>query len=123
MIKCFIHHFIHYLQLLGVCLIIWFSNKDEIVTKILSTKLFVGIGLISYSLYLWHYPVFAFVRINEITEDSLSKNLLLVIITILSIATYYFIERPARNKSYKFKIILSSIIISLLISIIFPTIT
>ena len=116
----FPHPSLHSLPaILGVCLIIWFSNSNEIVTRLLSTKLFVGIGLISYSLYLWHYPVFAFVRINEITEDSLSKNLLLVIITILSIATYYFIERPARNKSYKFKIILSSIIISLLISIIF----
>ena len=41
----------------GVCLIIWFSNKNEPITKILSTKLFVGIGLISYSLYLWHYPI------------------------------------------------------------------
>ena len=50
--------------IIGVCLIIWFSNKNEIITKILSTKLFVGIGLISYSLYLWHYPIFAFSRIK-----------------------------------------------------------
>ena len=48
--------------IIGVCLIIWFSNKDELITKILSTRLFVGIGLISYSLYLWHYPVFSFIR-------------------------------------------------------------
>src|SRR6056300_379890 len=50
--------------IIGVCLIIWFSNKDELITKIFSTKLFVGIGLISYSLYLWHYPIFAFSRIT-----------------------------------------------------------
>jgi len=116
----FPHPSLHSLPaIIGVCLIIRFSNSNEIVTRLLSTKLFVGIGLISYSLYLWHYPVFAFVRINELTEDSLSKNLLLVIITILSIFTYYFVERPARNKKYKFKTILSSIIIFLLISIIF----
>ena len=38
--------------IIGVCLIIWFANKGELVTKILSNKLFVGTGLISYSLYL-----------------------------------------------------------------------
>ena len=48
--------------ILGVCLIIWFSDKLEFLTKILSSKVFVGIGLISYSLYLWHYPIFAFLR-------------------------------------------------------------
>jgi peptidoglycan/LPS O-acetylase OafA/YrhL len=105
------------LPILGSCLIIWFSNKDEIITKILSTKLFVGIGLISYSLYLWHYPIFALVRINEIAEDSFSINFLLVIVAILSIVTYYFIECPARNKKHKFNFILGSIIISLIISI------
>ena len=50
--------------IIGVCLIIWFSNKSEIITKMLSTKFFVGIGLISYSLYLWHYPIFAFSTIS-----------------------------------------------------------
>ena len=105
--------------ILGVCLIIWFANSKEIVTRILSTKLLVGIGLISYSLYLWHYPIFAFARTNEITEDSLSINFLIILITALSIITYYFVERPCRNMNYKFNIILSSITISFLISIVF----
>ena len=70
--------------IIGVCLVIWFSNKDEFITKILSTKLFVGIGLISYSLYLWHYPIFAFTRIANFTQASLPNKFLLVI-TILII--------------------------------------
>ena len=101
--------------IIGVCLIIWFSNKNELITKILSTKLFVGIGLISYSLYLWHYPIFAFVRITEFTQGNLFKKLLLgIIIVILSTFSYYFIERPARNKKNKFKFIFLIIILNYL---------
>jgi peptidoglycan/LPS O-acetylase OafA/YrhL len=106
--------------ILGASLIIWFSHKDEHITKILSTKLFVGIGLISYSLYLWHYPVFAFDKIIEFTQGSLFYKLLLgVIIVILSIVSYYFIERPSRNKNIEFKIILSLIVISISVLIFF----
>ena len=97
--------------IIGVCLIIWFSNKDELITKILSTKLFVGIGLISYSLYLWHYPIFAFARIMNLLKEVYLKILLGIIILILSILSYYFIERPSRNKKNKFKVIISLIII------------
>ncbi|MDA9731959.1 acyltransferase [Candidatus Pelagibacter sp.] len=105
--------------IIGVCLIIWFSNKDEIVTKILSTKLFVGVGLISYSLYLWHYPFFAFSRIADFTnEDTAKKFMLGLAVFLFSIFSYYFIERPARNKNYKFKSVLISLI--LVASIIVP---
>ena len=60
--------------IIGVCLIIWFSNSKELITKILSSKLFVGVGLISYSLYLWHYPIFAFDSIIEFTKGNIFKN-------------------------------------------------
>ncbi len=100
--------------ILGVCLIIWFANTNEITTKILSSKSFVGLGLISYSLYLWHYPIFAFARISEFIHGNLIfKFFLGVVILVASISSYYFIEQPARNKKYKFKHILSFILISI----------
>ena len=100
--------------IIGVCLIIWFSNKDEIITKILSTKLFVGIGLISYSLYLWHYPIFTFSRItNFFYGDIFNKLLLGLILIILSIISYHLIEKPFRNKKYKFKILFILILFSI----------
>ena len=90
--------------IIGVCLIIWFSHKNEIITKILSTKLFIGIGLISYSLYLWHYPIFAFVKITGIVMGSITGKLLLIpILLICSIISYYLIEKPFRNKKHQFK--------------------
>ena len=101
--------------IIGVCLIIWFSDKDELITKILSTKLFVGIGLISYSLYLWHYPIFAFERITEFAENNIIKELFLgLIILFLSIATYYLVERPFRNKKNNFKKLVLTIIVSII---------
>ena len=90
--------------IIGVCLIIWFSSKEEFITKILSSKIFVGTGLISYSLYLWHFPIFAFARVTSfLQENNISIKILLIIITFfLSILTYFFIERPFRNKKIKF---------------------
>ena len=101
---------------LGVCLIIWFSSKNELVTKILSTKLFVGIGLISYSLYLWHYPIFAFARVKYFLDNIIKEISSGLIILTLSIISYYFIEKPFRNKKFSFKNVL--IIILILIGII-----
>ena len=89
--------------IIGVCLIIWFSHKDELITKILSSKLFVVIGLISYSLYLWHYPIFAFARITQfISDDNKSKIFLIIITVFISIFSYFIIEKPFRNKKISF---------------------
>ncbi len=104
--------------IVGVCLIIWFSDKSELITKILSTKLFVGVGLISYSLYLWHYPIFSFIKINGIVSGNLQGKILLIpIIFFLSIISYFLIEKPFRNKKYKFKKIIIYLLI--LFSILF----
>jgi peptidoglycan/LPS O-acetylase OafA/YrhL len=90
--------------IIGVCLIIWFSNKDELFTKILSTRLFVGIGLISYSLYLWHYPIFVFsAKLNILKGNIFFELLMGLFILILSTVSYYFIEKPFRGTKIKFK--------------------
>jgi hypothetical protein len=69
-------------------------------SKILSTKLMVAIGKISYPLYLWHWPLLSFPRI--IKGDNLEVSLtveLLVLCILLSYLTYKFFETPIRKKS------------------------
>ena len=112
------------IPIVGVCLIIWFSNEEYVFTKILSTKLFVGIGLISYSLYLWHYPIFSFLRIyKEYWLIYETKNLFLIyfltllLLVLLSIISFFYIEKIFRNnkvsysKVFIFIVSLSTIII------------
>ncbi len=104
-----------FIPVLGVCLIIWFADKDEIITKILSSKIFVFFGLISYSLYLWHYPVLVFSNIFDFTQESFLKKIFIaIIILILSIISYYFVEKTARNPKYNFKIIFGIIVITII---------
>ena len=99
--------------IIGVCMIIWFANKNEFLTKILSSSPFVGMGLISYSLYLWHFPIFAFAQIIEFTEGDLLKKALLIFITIIiSKISYLTIEKKFRNKDIISKKILSLSVLS-----------
>tara|TARA_B110000444_G_scaffold10752_1_gene9179 strand:+ start:673 stop:2607 length:1935 start_codon:yes stop_codon:yes gene_type:complete len=90
--------FITLIPILGTMLLIWFSQKGEIVTDILSSKIFVSIGLISYSLYLWHFPIFAFSRILEFDPSITNKLIQISLSFILAIISYKFIEKPFRKK-------------------------
>jgi len=110
------------IPVIGVSLIIWFSNDNELITKILSSRLFVGVGLISYSLYIWHYPIFAFARLTYFFQDNLLMELLTgPLILILSISSYYLIEKPFRNKKYNFIKIFKLLFLTILVLISFTS--
>ena len=112
------------IPVLGTVLIIAFSKRNEIVYTLFSQKIFVQIGLISYSLYLWHYPVFAFSRITDFSQGDITKKILLIfLIFILSIFTYKFVEKPSRDRDNNFKRILFVLISSAIIVIIFSIFT
>lgn len=81
----------------GTMLVIWFGRKGELFSDVLSSRPLVGIGLISYGLYLWHYPIFAFALIRNPDSTSVDKLLLVLLTSILSIITYFVIERPFRR--------------------------
>ncbi|WP_258239987.1 acyltransferase family protein [Pseudidiomarina homiensis] len=84
---------------LGTVLILCSSAPSNWVNKFLSWRGFVGVGLISYSAYLWHQPLLAFYRAKTFEEPSLVVGALVVISTlVLATITYYVIEQPFRNK-------------------------
>lgn len=108
------------LPIIGVCLIIWYSNKDDFIKKLLSTRLFVGIGLISYSLYLWHYPIFAFGRIALFKNEFINlKYIFIIIIFFISYFSFTFVEKPFRKKSIGYFLILKILSILFFVIIIF----
>lgn len=83
----------------GAALIIVFSTRDTLVGKLLSSRLFVGVGLISYSAYLWHQPLFAFARHRSLGAPGAAWMAGLAVASLpLAYLTWRYIERPFRNK-------------------------
>ena len=88
------------LPVVGTVLIIIFSTNSTILFRILSFKPLVFLGLISYSLYLWHQPLLAFARIYYDKNLSYITSLSLIIISlILSVISWRFIEKPFRDRN------------------------
>ena len=86
--------------LIGTSIIILFYKKEGILNILFTNKLTIWIGLTSYSLYLIHYPVFAFVRANRLTQGIYEYSLVVIIIIICSSLSYLFIEKPFRNRKF-----------------------
>jgi peptidoglycan/LPS O-acetylase OafA/YrhL len=84
---------------LGVVLLVLYAGKETLAARLLSTKIFVGIGLISYSAYLWHQPLLAFARIKSVDEPSpLILGMLVFGTLLLAYLSWKFVEAPFRDK-------------------------
>ena len=85
------------LPTIGAVLFINAGPKALINRYLLSNKLMVWIGLISYPLYLWHWPILSFLRIIESEVPKVELRIAaLVISLILSTLTYQLVEKPIR---------------------------
>ncbi len=83
----------------GTALIMLFATYGTWVNRILSSRPLVGIGLISYSAYLWHHPLFAFARINPFKMPDQMLMLTLSLQSILmAVLSWHFVEKPFRDK-------------------------
>lgn len=87
------------LPTVGTLLIILFATQQTRSGRFLGNKAFVGIGLCSYSAYLWHQPLFVFARHAEAVEPSkLVFSGLALLSMLLGWASWRFIETPFRNR-------------------------
>lgn len=73
------------------------QDPKSIMTRSLSLRPLVFVGLISYSLYIWHWPVFAVIRYLNIEESSPILLFTFGLVFIIAYLSWRFIEKPARQ--------------------------
>jgi len=87
---------------LGAVLLIWsgsFSSPLPAISKLLASRAMVFVGLISYSLYLWHWPIFSFARYISIKPMPFHYWVVLIAVSfVLAVASWRFVEIPFRNR-------------------------
>ena len=83
---------------LGTVLLIAGGTQDHIITQALSLKIPVAIGLISYSLYLWHWPVFVLSSYALGGLSSIEETATAIAASLgLAALSWRFVERPFRR--------------------------
>ena len=84
----------------GAVLIVLYAGSTTVVARLLSTAPFVGMGLVSYSAYLWHQPLFAFARIRHVVAPPQAVMMVLAVAAFaLAWLTWRYVEQPFRRRS------------------------
>lgn len=99
---------------LSATLIIMAGPDAWINRKILSNKVAIWFGLISFPLYLWHWPLLSFARIVASDIPSINVRIVAIILSImLAWLTYRFVETPMRNgKISRVKVIMPVVLVA-----------
>ncbi|WP_338186386.1 acyltransferase family protein [Thalassospira tepidiphila] len=86
------------IPILGTCLIILFCSTNDTTGRLLSAPPVVAIGLMSYSIYLWHQPILAYSRVLSLEPPTLVVTATAVGLSfILGWLTWRFVEKPFRH--------------------------
>ena len=104
------------LPTLAAYLIIYAGPQAWFNRKVLSNKLLVWFGLISFPLYLWHWPLLVFAQLSA--NQALSTQLILLVVAmsiVLAWLTYRFVERPFRfgSKTRLIPIVLCFVLVAI----------
>jgi len=85
----------------GAFLLIAFLRAgDPVLGRLLSSRVAVGIGKVSYPAYLWHWPIIAFLNLQLVELTPLVSVGVVTATLLLATLTYLFIEKPARTFRY-----------------------
>jgi peptidoglycan/LPS O-acetylase OafA/YrhL len=85
---------------IGTMLLIRYGSAGR-VGSLLASKPFIGIGKISYSLYLWHWPVLVFARYLNYEQQPLALSaLILVLSMLLAYLSWKWVENPVRKGAW-----------------------
>ena len=89
----------------GAALIIGFARPGTFVQRFLAQRLLLGMGLISYSVYLWHQPIFAFAHYQlDLAALPIGLTWGLLLLTLgIAYLSWRWIESPARQKNSSIK--------------------
>lgn len=75
------------------------GDKPTLCAKVISWKPIVFVGLISYSLYLWHWPLLVFFKTWALEEMAVGEKVgLAVLAVVLAVLSWHFVEQPVRRR-------------------------
>lgn len=103
------------IPVIGTCLVLAFTSQQDAVGRLLASRPAALTGLVSYSLYLWHYPVFAFARLTSLNFNNGDKILAIAATVLVAVVSFVVIEKPLRHtrRSRALWIYLSSSVVTI----------
>ena len=101
------------------CMIIISTNNNTISSFILKNKLFVWVGMISFSLYMWHQLAISYTRFFIHQFSTVHIVVLLGLIFGLSTLTYHLVEQPFRRRGGQNKISVKKLFVILIPTFLF----
>jgi peptidoglycan/LPS O-acetylase OafA/YrhL len=97
------------------------SQRSIVNRFLLSARLLVGVGLISYSWYLWHWPIMTFIRVSTVRPPPIRVMLAAAAISlVLAIVSWRYIEQPFRLGTLSKAVVLTRYPIALMAALCLP---